>query len=424
MRKKNNINITLDNSLCLGCGLCEDICPTNSISVGVLNGEYRPAVDEVNCLESRCGKCLKICPGIGVDINQISSEVQSDTFYQDVYIGRYVSLYTGYSTDDDIRYHSASGGMITGLLEYLIGQKIIQGAVVTKFSDDDHMTPMTFIARSNSELYSAKSSKYCPVSMQGIRKQIREAEGKYIIVGLPCHIQGFRKVEMMDKKFKDHIFAYWGVYCSSGRSFNLTDYVLDRRNIDKKKISYFAYRDNGCLGNMVVKGEKQDGNDYKYEESFGNYYCTLRSFFIPRRCEFCIDHFAELADISFGDIHIKPYSDDHIGINSIVVRNNVMNEVLLKAFRDGAVEIKELDAKTLNASQHMAKTKKHKYYSHIWLARKLGMKVPSYDINYKRLSLIKTILSFVSISTQRFIGRHRSLWKIIDILKTSKVDEE
>ena len=415
-----NVNYTTKHNLCLGCGLCEDFCPTDSITFGIEHGEYRPIVSETSCLGEKCSRCAKICPGLGIELNEISKDIQADANYYDPYIGRYVSLYTGFCSDDNIRYHSASGGMITGLLTYLLDKNIIQGAVVTKFSDNDHITPKTFIARSSDELFSAKSSKYCPVSMQSIRKQVREAEGKYVIVGLPCHIQGFRKIEKKDKKFKEHVLAYWGIYCSSGRTFYLTDYVLDRRKIDKRDISYFAYRDNGCLGNLVVDGKSKENKDYHYEESFGQYYCTLRSFFIPRRCGFCIDHFAELADLSFGDIHIKPYSDNKIGISSIVARTKDMNQLLLDAHHNGAIQIQNLDAETLNASQQMAKTKKHKYYSHVWLAKKMGLKTPEYDIEYKRIGIVKTLLSFILINSQRFIGRHRSLWWLIDFLKSKK----
>ena len=415
-----NVTYTINHGLCLGCGLCEDVCPTNSILVDIVKGGYKPTVDDTTCLGGKCGKCTKVCPGLGSNINQISSEVQTNAENRDTYIGRYVNLYTGYSTDEEIRFHSASGGMITGLLSYLLDMKIIQGAVVTRFSSNDNITPETFIARTKEELASARSSKYCPVSMQGIRKQIREAEGKFIIVGLPCHIQGFRKIEKIDHTFKNHIFAYWGIYCSSGRTSNLTDYILDRRKIQKNSISYFAYRDNGCLGNLVVDGNNKGKKHYHYEESFGQYYCTLRSFFIPRRCEFCIDHFAELADMSFGDIHIKPFSDDKVGISSIVARTKEMNQLLLDAYNNGAISIQDLDVETLNASQQMAKTKKHKYYSHIWLAKKMGMKVPEYDVEYKKSGILKTILSYASITSQRFLGRHRSLWRIIDLLKAKE----
>ena len=424
-----NISYTTKHHLCLGCGLCEDVCPTNSITIGIDHGEYRPQVNESSCLGDKCGRCTKVCPGLGVNLKQLSQEAsESAEVKEHAIIGRYTNLYTGHSTDEDIRFRSASGGLVTGLLIYLIEKKIINGAVVTRFSSKDHITPETFIARTKEELISARSSKYCPVSMQGIRRQIREAEGKYVIVGLPCHLHGFRKIEMMDMKFKEHVFAYLGLYCSSGRTFHLTDYVLQQRKIDKNRVKYFAYRDEGCLGSMVVRyipqKEKAMGetnrNSYTspsdleqvYKERYGSYY-NLRSYFIPRRCHFCIDHSAELSDISFGDIHVKPYSDDEIGVNSVIVRNPRMNELLQQAVKDGAVILDELQENTLIASQKMAKVKKNKYGSLVKWGKKLSMKVPEYDSVYGNMGLFKSIIYMLNLNVQYQIGHHRLLWPLI-----------
>ena len=99
------------------------------------------------------------------------------------------------------------------------------------------------------------SSKYAPVTLNTVVKDIKAATGKhFVIVGLPCHIAGFRKLAKIDKRFKEKVIGYFSLFCSSGRSFYLTEHVFKERNIDMSKLSYFAYRDNGCLGNMVVKG--------------------------------------------------------------------------------------------------------------------------------------------------------------------------
>lgn len=425
-----NVNYTKKIHLCLGCGLCEDICPTSSIVVKIHEGEYRPTVDSSGCLGDKCSRCAKICPGLGVNLRELTEKVLPQKgALENKYIGRYQQLYTGHSTDEDIRFHSASGGMVTGLLIYLLEKGFINGAVVTRFSAKDNLTPETFIACTKEELVAARSSKYCPVSMQGIRKQIREAEGKYVIVGLPCHIHGFRKIEETDKKFKEHVFAYWGLYCSSGRTFNLTDYVLAQRGINREDIHYFAYRDEGCLGSLVVKylpEEKRvmeatdsgfqnapSNSERVYKERYGNYY-NLRSFFIPRRCHFCIDHSAELSDISFGDIHIKPYSDDTIGVNSVIVRNPIMAELLQEAVKDGVIVLDELQVETLVASQKMAKVKKTKYASLVYWGKKLGMKVPEYDAELKhKMNVVKSMLYLMNLNVQYMIGHHKSLWPLI-----------
>lgn len=410
-----NVSYTTKNHLCLGCGLCEDICPTNSILMKIGNGEYRPMIDGSKCLGDKCGRCAKICPGLGVNLCELTEKValQSDLM-ENKYIGRYIQLYTGYSTDEDIRFHSASGGLVTGLLIYLLEKGIINGAVVTRFSTKDNLTPVPFIAHTKEELIVARSSKYCPVSMQGIRRQIREAEGKYVIVGLPCHIHGFRKIEETDKKFKEHVFAYWGLYCSSGRTFYETEYILKTIGVKKNIIKYFSYRDEGCLGYLVIKHQPKDNGEIQiYKEKYGSYN-NHRSYFIPRRCHFCIDHSAELADISFGDIHIKPYSDDTIGINSVIVRDPVMDELLQQAVKDGAIVLDELQENTLIASQKMARVKKTKYASLVYWGKKLGMKVPEYDVEPQhKTGFIKSMLYMMNLNVQYMVGHNKRLWPII-----------
>ena len=424
-----NISYTAKHHLCLGCGLCEDICPSKSITISIDNGEYRAQVNDSSCLGEKCGRCGKICPGLGVNLKELSRKVTDiNDAKENVIIGRYTNLYTGHSKYEDIRFHSASGGLVTGLLIYLIEKNIINGAVVTKFSSVDNITPEVFIARTKEEIISARSSKYCPVSMHGIRKQIREAEGQYVIVGLPCHLHGFRKIEEIDRLFSEHVYAYFGLYCSSGRTFHLTDYVLQQRKIDKRNIRYFAYRDEGCLGSLVVRYLSQTKKSaevssaphistFDFEEvskeRFGSYY-NLRSFFIPRRCHFCIDHSAELSDISFGDIHIKPYLDDKVGLNSVIVRNAKMNELLRQAVKDGAIILEELQETTLISSQKMARVKKTKYASLVCWGKKMGMKVPEYDVSpQRRIGFMKSMLYMLNLIAQYMIGHYKSLWPLI-----------
>lgn len=417
-----NIGYTTNHNLCLGCGLCEDICPVQAITINIRKGEYRPTVDKQICMGDKCSRCTKICPGLGVNLRDISKKVTDFVgVLENAIIGRYTNLYTGHSSNEDIRFHSASGGLVTGLLIYLIEKKIIDGAVVTKFSSNDNITPEAFIARTKEELISARSSKYCPVSMQGIRKQVREAEGKFVIVGLPCHIHGFRKIENIDKKFKEHVFAYWGLYCSSGRSFYETEYILKTIGVKKNKIKYFSYRDEGCLGSLIIKHHPKDNDEIQvYKEKYGRYN-NHRSYFIPRRCHFCIDHSAELSDISFGDIHIKPYSDDMIGVNSVIVRNPRMNELLMQAMSDGAVVLDELKEDTLIASQKMARVKKTKYASLVYWGKKMGMKVPEYDVvPQRRIGFIKSMLYMMNLNIQYAVGHHKTLWPLIKYTNKKK----
>ncbi len=250
-----NINDTLSHSLCTGCGICEGACPSRAIRMVVSSGRFVPLVDDGLCKNGKgCHRCHDACAGLGINLAQIAKDCLAfaDTKHDD-FVGNYLSCHSGHSTDEYIRYHSASGGMVSQMLIWLMEKGYIQGAVVTKFDPDNELLVKSFVATTKEEILAAKSSKYSPVTLNTAIQEIKKREGKFVIVGAPCHIQGFRKYEQLDKHFKEKIFGYFGIYCSCGRTFYLTEYAFRERGIDKSRLTYFAYRDEGCLGSMVAR---------------------------------------------------------------------------------------------------------------------------------------------------------------------------
>ena len=416
MKHIPNISYTLTNDLCLGCGICENACPSKAITTVVIDGRFLPKINENSCKNSKgCHRCHDICPGVGIELNRIASEQFTDKGTNtDKWIGRYMKCFTGHSNDYNIRYHSASGGMVSQFLIFLLKKGYIDGALVTAFDQENELLVRSYIATTAEDILAAKSSKYAPVSLHSAAVDIKTAKGnKYVIVGLPCHIEGFRKLEAVDRKFKEKIAGYFAIYCSSGRTFNLTEYVFNKLNIQKEELIYLAYRDEGCLGSLVAK--TRDGK--KYKEKYQSYYHPLRSFFVPRRCLLCIDHYGELGDVCFGDIHIEPYMEDKIGVNSLVVRKQVWLDRLLEAKAEGYITLDEISAETLNSSQKMAKKKKGRNERFIILNRRLKHAVPKYDVAMPHKVGLKTVLDYAQNRTQQFLGRHKGLWWLINILK-------
>ena len=213
INKDFNISLTLRNNLCTGCGVCEDVCPKKCIVIKKDNGENHPIVAHELCLGEKCGRCLNVCPGVGLNFEQFAKEAFEDVsvIRRDKYIGHYVGLHSGYSLDESIRFHSASGGVVSQFLIYLLDKKIIDGAVVTAF-DKDNVTPISYIATNKDEILKAKSSKYCPVSLNLVGNEIiKSTLSRFIIVGLPCHIQAFRKRAIFDKRLKEKIIGYFSI---------------------------------------------------------------------------------------------------------------------------------------------------------------------------------------------------------------------
>lgn len=420
LNKHHTIDFATYHNLCTGCGVCEGACPTKSITTIVQNGQFIPIIDKKTCINKKgCHRCIDICPGVELKLNGIASNVfNTPETKQNEKIGRYIECFTGFSTDYDIRYHSASGGMLSQFLIWLLEKKLIEGAVVTAFDPKNELLVRSFIATTKEEILSAKSSKYAPVTLNNAIQDIKNRKGKFVVVGLPCHIHGFRKYEKLDKKFKEKIVGYLGLYCSGGRTFYLTEYVFKEQGIHKNELHSFAYRDEGCLGSMVASGINSTTlKPFRIVERFQQYYHPLRSFFKPRRCLLCIDHFAELADVSFGDIHVDPYIQDKVGVNSVVVRNSQFLQWLKEAVADGCMEIQLLDEEVLLKSQIIINHKKYRPATFMKLDKWRGRKIPHYDVHIKDNSFLKSTISYMHTLMQIFIGKHKSLWFIIPFLK-------
>lgn len=391
------------HNLCTGCGICADVCPNHAITIKIINNENKPVIDLDKCKNDKgCFKCFSVCAGHGIDLEtRHLSLFENNSTNENPTLGRYESCYVGHSCDESIRYHSASGGCVSSFLIFLLEKGMIGGAIVTRFSKDDPFKAEPFLATTKEEILSAKSSKYCPVSMDGMASLVKNAPFQVAIVGLPCHIQGFRKLASVDKVFKEKVFAYLGIFCSSTKDYRAIDTICKKYGIVKKNVKSFAYRDNGCLGSMTVEYK----NGKTLEVPYSEYYGKLRSFFKPERCLSCIDHFAKLADISFGDIHVPPYDQDEIGSNSIIVRSKSMNELLKKSIEEKFIEADIIESSEIVRSQVILPYRKKIFNGHRFIEKLLRHPIVTYD-QYPTIPIKpKLILMDVFYRIQKIVSK-------------------
>lgn len=402
IKQRQNIESVVKEGLCTGCGTCAAICPNEAIehTIDKKRGIYLPGINEEKC--NNCGICYQICPGWEVNFKQLNTEIFGKE-PTDILIGNYLNCYLGHSLDDDIRYNSASGGLVSQLLIFALEERIIDGALVTKMKKDNPLEPEPFIARTREEIIEASKSKYCPVPVNIALKQILNSkeEERFAVVGLPCHIHGIRKTEQINKKLKERIILFLGILCNHAPNFWGTELLLRRLKVKREEVIRLDYRGEGRPGYMKIS--RKNG---ELRLLLPDYWSFLGSgFFTPSRCLMCPDQTAELADISFGDAWLPELEDDKMGQSMIISRTEFGEQLLQKARDKILVELNQVTANEAERSQMMTLFFKKKV---LGARLKLFQGKPSFNVNLFKSDLTDYLLSLFPYFNHR-ISQNRAL---------------
>ena len=360
---------------------------------------YTPQITLTECID--CGLCMATCPGHLVNFERLSTKMNGAKV-NDAGIGRYSRCYLGYSTESSIRYNCASGGLVTQLLSYALEENMIDGALVIGMRKDKPFEPEAFIARNTDDLATAARSKYCPVAANEALKQILDEDGRYAVVGLPCHIHGIRKAEERVATLRKRIVLRLGLLCSHAVNFAGTDSILRKMMIRKEDVSELKYRGGGWPGFMSIRTSHRTkripltGGWNAYWSMFASY------FFTPMRCAMCPDQSAELADISFGDAWLPEMKKDQYGVSIIVARTKSGERILKLAETSKKIRLRAVTAEKVHQSQWTnLKFKKSDLSLRLRLFAALGMQRPMFTPkpanNHSPFSLLRTLYVYINI---------------------------
>jgi coenzyme F420 hydrogenase subunit beta len=370
-----NISHIVDSGLCLGCGTCAGICPLEAIEMKVSEGIFSPTIREELC--SSCQICVKACPGHSMDLAELSRFVFGKQ-YEGGLLGNYLNCYVGHSNDMDIRYNSASGGLASQILIFALDEGVIDGAIVVRMRDDAPLETEAFIAKSKEEVLDAARSKYCPVTLGKAIRQILREDGRFAVVGLPCHIEGIRKAEQLSDRLRRRIKLHIGLLCSHTVSFTGTELLVKKLGIRKEDVVDLRYRGEGWPGSMTIKTKSGQCFKIPLFGSWHSYWPLFSSFlFAPLRCIMCPDQAAELSDISLGDAWLPQMKNERNG-ESIIITRTEEGEKIVKALNSaGLISARLISPNEVIISQALnLKFKKKDLSPRLKILRSLGEEIP------------------------------------------------
>ena len=371
------ISSVVARGLCCGCGTCAGICPTEAIDMRVCSGIYQPKINSERC--NLCGLCIKSCPGYSVDFESLSCSIFGQQ-PENSRVGNHLECYVGHSTDEAIRYNSASGGIATQLLVYAIEKGLIDGALVTRMSRENPLMPEAFLARTVEEVIAASKTKYCPVAVNTGLREILKEKGRFAVVGLPCHIHGVRKAERIFKVLNKRIVLRIGLLCSHMVSFEGVDLLLAKLHIPKESVSELTYRGEGWPGSMSISTLNGSTRRLPLIGSWYAYWPVFSSFFFtPMRCTMCPDQAGELADVSLGDAWLPELKSEKSGESLIVIRTKAAGDLFALMNQEKALDLRKVQVSKIEQSQSVNLVfKKNDLGSRLATIRKFGVNTPRF----------------------------------------------
>jgi coenzyme F420 hydrogenase subunit beta len=385
-----NIQEISNYRLCVGCGTCAVICPTNAIETCLNDrGFYEAVVDKSKCVA--CKLCLEVCPSYILDFDEMNVFV-FNRHAPDSLIGNYRCFYLGHAKDSSIHQSGQSGGLITALLGFALDKGFIDAAIVTRMGKQDPLRPEVIIAKNKEELLSATRSKYCPAPVNARLKEILKKDAKYAIVQLPCQMIGLRKLESLIPELKEKIVLRMGLFCSHVLSLKVIDFLSQKAGVLKEDVTKFDYRAKewrGWPGDVLFelrnKRTKFLTRDYRG---------VTKPFFTPWRCKMCYDHVNEFADISFGDAWLPGVIKHREGETIVIARTERGEALIRKAKEEMVVEIQEVSrAILLQAQKSSIMRKKNWLSAHLLVAKLFGEAVPHYTLDNPKPTKLKIIRS-------------------------------
>lgn len=340
---KNNLQELFDtvikNDYCAGCGICAALVDSPLRMKMNENGKYIPVLEGEHSDKELALDVLSACPFSAKSKNEteigkaLFENVEQIQF--DAYSGYYLKSFAGYVKEGDYRKKGSSGGFGNWIAAQLLKEKLVDGIIHVKSAENNANLLFEYqVSYDEHELVKGAKSKYYPIELSQVLRRIREQEGRYALIGIPCFIKAVRLLAEQDESIRDRIVYYIGLVCGHLKSemfarsigWQLGIAPDQLTGIDfRKKLVGKAASDYG----VEVIG-KREGREVRLSSPTKELYTTNwgHGLFKYHACEFCDDVLAETADITVGDAWLPEYTKDSMGTNIVIVRNPTILRII------------------------------------------------------------------------------------------------
>ena len=334
-----DLSAVLDNDLCIGCGACVMADRSLELTLSPTSLLYEP-----NGLGTPAAAA--VCPAIQVDFEDL---------HQKVFPGQEVTphgvverVVLAQSTTEKRNLRASSGGLIKELIHHLLAQDDIDGVLALDEAQglDYHVRLITH----PDEIDQLPGSIYHAVPLDGTLRLLEENKGRFVIVGIPCQLEGvYNYIFNQAPELAERIAFTIGLLCGWLYSHHAVEAISKFKKIDASAITQISYRGGGPIGKLQISTEEKTTRigrrvDFGYQVAFD------RSFNAPR-CHLCINHANFLADLVVGDAWLPSTVTTRTGVSMVTCRTPEASDLIDALSESGAIVVAEATVDELTESQ-------------------------------------------------------------------------
>ncbi|MFC1523804.1 Coenzyme F420 hydrogenase/dehydrogenase, beta subunit C-terminal domain [Thermodesulfobacteriota bacterium] len=361
-------NEVVNKNLCCGCGACVGVCPTGALAIDIFKS-HEPVFDKLKCID--CGLCYDVCPGRGYPVVQWSRQQCSEAIRMIPERGPVGKYLMGHSTDPDIRLNSASGGIATSMMLYLLDSGQVDEVAVIGMENEYPVARLTCDLQVVRE---SLASKYGPIPMFAtLIPELRKRPRRIAMTVTPCQLGAWKRALERIPKLQESTVITIGLFCGQIQSYDSITSIAATLGVQYPgEASFIAWRHGpypGCARFEIPDGAALEKPLYQWLD-------VAVPHFSLHRCFLCPDGGNWLADMTLGDIHAG--GDDE---TVIVCRTKRAEDILLSAQDAGKILIQELSSEQVEESviRHITRSKMLPAIArNAWLKKK-GAPVPEFD---------------------------------------------
>jgi coenzyme F420-reducing hydrogenase beta subunit len=356
---------------------------------------------------------LKVCPFAD---NKYNEDTISETLFSNQEgiqhrseTGYYLQCFTGHVNDQQARLASTSGGIIAWLAGEMLSSGKVDAVAFVGQSDCGHNLFEYQIATDVSGLLKCRKSRYYPVEVSGIIREIKEMSGKVLFIGLPCFVKAMRLAMKVDCILKERIEYTIGLFCGHLKTKHYAAYLSRCCGVHERDIKTLDFRKKvpGWPANKYAfevfthNNSKEEHKQIMMQDVWASSWSN--NLFMLDACEYCDDIMAETADVSVGDAWLAECVKDYRGTSIVIPRRKETLEMLKTGHEREALLLNETSVEKVIQSQAGAiRQRREGLQYRLYLSAKKGQWRPRKRVppDRKAISICNRLLQLLRIKTK------------------------